>query len=114
MADCYSSATLCLARRLLEMTAEFVAHRRQQLVGILLLAARAEAREQRRADDRSGNPLVDRRLKRPTTLARVGDPAMEVGQIGVLAQRAGSQVQQPRADDAAAAPHLGDLGDVDL
>src|SRR5262252_9223504 len=94
-----SSLALRGTLRLLDMAAELEAQRREQLVGELLLAARAEAGEEGRADHRRGDALVDRRLQCPAPLAGIGDPAVEVGQVGILAQCAGGEVEQPRADD---------------
>ena len=37
---------------------------------------------------------------------------LETGQLSILAQRRGGEIEQPRADDAATPPDLGDLGDV--
>src|SRR5260221_10983363 len=94
----WSSLALRRTLWLLDMAAELEAQCREQLVGELLLAARAEAGKHRRADHRRGNALVDRRLQRPASLAGIGDPAMEVGQVGILAQGTGGGVEEPRTD----------------
>ena len=64
-------------RRLLEMAAELVAHGRQQLVGEVRLAARAEALVQRGGEDGRRHRLVDGRLDRPPPLAGIGHAALE-------------------------------------
>ena len=53
-------------------------------------------------------------MHRPAALAGVGHPALEVGEVGDFAQRVRGEVEQPRRDDAAPPPHLGDLGDVEV
>ena len=68
----------------------------------------------RRRDHRGGNTLVDRGENGPASLARVRDPAGEVVEIGRAGEGIGDQVDEPRADDRAAAPYLGHLSHVDV
>src|SRR4051794_37842861 len=103
-----------LCRRLLEVPAEGEAHRRQDLVRELVLVARGEAREQRRGQPRRRHALVDRRVRRPAALARVRHPARELLELRALDERGRGEVEQPRADDAAAPPDLGDRRDVEV
>ena len=86
----------------------------QQLVAPLGLAAGGEALEQRGGQDVDGRAHVDRRLDRPAPLARVRHLPREVLEPRRLRQRGGGEVEQPRGDDRAPAPDLGDLADVDL
>src|SRR5918993_1230114 len=67
------------SRRLLDMPAELVAHGREQLVGEIRLAARAEPLVERRRQDMRRHTLVDRRLDGPAALAGIGHPASELG-----------------------------------
>ncbi len=65
------------------MTAELVAHRGQQLVGEIGCAARAEALVKRRCEHVRRHSLVDRRIDRPSPLARIGHPACEIFELWV-------------------------------
>src|SRR2546422_1406093 len=78
------------------MTAELVAHRGQQLVREVGLAAGAEALVQRRAQDGRRDGFVDRGGKRPPSFAGVRDAAFEAGEIGILGERGRGQVEEPR------------------
>ena len=53
-------------------------------------------------------------MHRPAALAGVRDAAREVLELRDSGERRRGEVQQPRADDAAAPPDLGDLGDVEV
>jgi hypothetical protein len=99
-------------RLLLEMAAELEAHGGEQAVLELRLAARAEAFEERGGEDVRRHALVDRGVERPSPLAGIGDPAGEALEARITRQGGGGEVEEPRRDDAAAAPHLGDVGEV--
>ena len=58
--------------------------------------------------------LVDRRVQRPAALARVGDTTRVPIQGRAVDERGRGQVEQPRGDYAAAAPHLGDCGEIEV
>ena len=77
-----------LAGRQLDVAAELLAHRRQQLVGVDRLAAAAEPREQRGRQHRRRHALVDGGLDRPPALAGVRHPAGQPVQVRVGRQRA--------------------------
>ena len=63
----------------------------------------------------AGHVAVDRLLDGPAALARVGDPALEVLEVlAVGLERAARQLEQPRADDGAVHPELGDRREVEL
>ena len=95
--------------RPLDVSTELGSHRRQQFLGEDVLAARAEALEQRRAEHRGWRSLVDRRPHRPAPFARVGHVTGELRELAGPSQCRRGQVEQPRRDDAAAPPDLGNL-----
>src|SRR6187431_1979969 len=78
------------------MTAELLAHGRQQLVGVTGVAARLEAAEQRGADHGRGDAFVDGRSQRPAPFARIGHAALECVELRVVLERTRGQVEQPR------------------
>src|SRR5689334_10228676 len=84
-----------LARRLLDVPAELVAHRREQLVGELGLAARGEAIVKRCRQHVCRRALVDCSLDRPAPLTRVGNSAGEAGKLRILCEGIRRQVQEP-------------------
>ena len=96
------------------MAAELVAHRREQLVGEVGLAARAEALVERRGEDRRRHGFVDGGLDRPAAFAGIGDAAGEFRQCGIACRARRGQVEQPGRDHAAAAPDLGDVAQVEV
>src|SRR5438067_11757986 len=96
------------------MAAELEPHGGEQAVLELRLAARAEAFEERGGEDVRRHPLVDRGVERPSPLAGIGDPAGEALEARIARERGGGEVEQPGGDDAAAAPHLGDVGEVEV
>ena len=79
----------------ISMAAEGGTHRREQLLGIVVLAPRAEASIQRSADDGNRDGFVDRCLYRPAPLAGVRHMAAEGGEIPVREQRLRGKVEQP-------------------
>src|SRR2546423_902271 len=99
-------------RGLFQVATELVAHGRQQSIGPVVLAPGREPLEQGRAQDGGGYRFVDRGRDRPAPLAGIGDPSPELVQVRALAQRGRGKVQQPRGDDTAATPELGDVRDV--
>ena len=101
-------------RRLLVVPAELEAHGRQQLVLEVRLAARREPLVEGGREDLGRDPLVDGRQDGPAPLAGVGDPPREPREVRRLEQRDRRQVEQPRGDDAAAPPDLGDVGEVQV
>src|SRR5690349_19027369 len=72
------------ASLLLHMPPELPAHRRQQLVLEIRLAARVEALVQRGGQHRRGHGLVDRGLDGPAALAGVGDAAGELRELRIV------------------------------
>ena len=101
--------------RLLHVAAELEAHRREQLVLEVRLAARAEALVQGRGEDRRRHCLVDGGLDRPAPLARIGDAAGELRTAsGSFDQRCRGQIEQPGGDHAAAPPDFGDVAQIEV
>src|SRR5215218_4195992 len=109
-----TSSSISTSARLLVVAAELLAHRREDLVAEVAEAARVEALVQGGGEDRRRHALVDRRDRRPATLAGVRDAAGELLQVAGFLQRRRGQVEQPGADHAAPAPDLGDLGQVEV
>ena len=96
------------------MPAELEAHRGQQLVGELRLAARTESRVERGAENGHRHGLVDGRLDRPPSLAGIRHPAVELRERRILEQGGRCQIQQPRRDHAAAPPDLRDIAQIEV
>src|SRR2546425_8771361 len=105
---------LRLLRRLFEVTAELIAHGREQLVGEVRFAARGEALVQRGGEDGGRHRLVDGRPDRPPPLAGIGHAPLETLERRILDERGSREVEQPGGDDAPASPHLGDVGQVEV
>src|SRR6516225_4203733 len=95
-----------LACRLLDMTAEFIAHGGEQFIGECRLATRAETFVERGRKDRSRHSLVDCGLNRPASFSGVGDSARKVIERGILGQRSGGEVKQPRRHTSAMSRRL--------
>ncbi len=53
-------------------------------------------------------------MHRPTALAGIGDATLEAGQIGIDGEGVGGEIDQPRRDHAAPAPHLGDRRQIEV
>src|ERR1700688_2158234 len=102
------------ARRALQVAAELLAHGGEHLLAEGVLLARAEAREQRRREHVGRHRFLERGGDRPAPLPRIVDEAGVAGEVRALGQRHRREVEQPRRDDTAAAPELGDVGEVEL
>src|SRR4051812_313819 len=100
--------------RMLDVAAELVAHSGEHLVAEGVLLARAEAVEQRRRENVDGYGFLDGGLHRPSPFARIFHGARELRKLGALGEGARRQVEQPRRDDAATPPQLGDVGEVEI
>ena len=72
----------------LRVTAESEAHRREQFVLVIRLAARGESFVERRCEHRDRHAFVNRRLDGPPAFARIGNAAGELRQLRVGGQRA--------------------------
>src|SRR5689334_14977682 len=96
------------------MTAELVAHRREDAVREVRCASRRETLGEGDAQHRSRYALVDRSRERPAPLARIGDTPREASEVWAVEKRRGGEIEQPRGDHAAPAPQLGNLREVEL
>ena len=96
------------------MPAEALAHRRQHLFRESVLAARAEAGVERGRQHVGRHRLLDRRHDGPAAFAGILDEAREAVELRILRQRARRQIEQPGTDDAAAPPHFGDVGQIEI
>ena len=96
------------------MAAELGAQRGKQLFSEGVVAARAEARVERGRQHVGGDFLFDRRVNGPASFARVGDLSDKLCELRVAGKRQRREVEQPRADDAAAPPEFGDLRKLEV
>ena len=96
------------------MAAEAEAHRREQLVAERMLDPAAIARVKGGGQHVGGHLLLHRGIDGPLALARVGDAAGEMLELLVLGEADRDQVVEPRRDDTAAPPYLGDIGQVQV
>src|SRR5262252_2937868 len=96
------------------MPAESVAHRRQELIGKVRLASRAEALVQRGGEHRRRHGLVDRRLDGPAAFAGIRYAPGELRERGILDERGRREIEQPRRNHAAATPYFGYVGKIDV
>src|SRR5215471_21144375 len=99
---------------LFQMSTELVTHGREQFIGEICLAARAEPLVQSRRQDRRGHGLVNGGLDRPAPLARVRHPPSELRQSWIRDEGRRREIQQPRRDDTTAPPHLRDVREIEL
>src|SRR5262245_14366500 len=109
-----TDAPISAHRRLLDVAAKLTSHRRQEAVAVVGLTPGAEALIQRGAEHVGRHALVDRRQHRPSALTGVGHTTRELLELWRLCERGRGQIEQPRRDDAAAAPYLGDRWNVEL
>jgi hypothetical protein len=98
----------------LDMSAESLAHRRKNFFCKCMLATRAKARVERRGQDCGGDCLIDGGLDSPARLSGILDEPLIGTQRRILGESRGREIQQPRCDDAAAAPNLRYIGDVEM
>src|SRR6266550_1642421 len=79
----------------LDMTAELRAQGRQQLFAEGVIAARAEARVERRGQHVGGDLFLDRGVHGPASFARIRNVADERLQLRIARQRQRREVEQP-------------------
>src|SRR3974377_947310 len=101
-----------LAGSLLHMSAKFITHRGEKLVGKFRFTAGTESLVECSGQYVRGLRLVDRGLDRPAPFAGIGDAAGKFRESGVVEQGDGREIQQPRGNDAAAAPDFRDIFQV--
>ena len=96
------------------MPTEFLPHRREHLFRERVLLAGAEANVQSSGQDIGRHGLFNGGLDRPAAFARILHEAFIFGQRGILRQCHRCQVEQPGTDHAAATPHFGDVGQIQV
>src|SRR5215468_2353904 len=97
-----------------QMSTELVTHGREQFVGEICLAARAEPLIQSRRQDMRWYGFVNGGLDRPAPLARVRHPPGELRQSRIRAEGGRREIQQPRRDHTAASPHLRNVREIEF
>src|SRR5262249_18191640 len=97
-----------------QMSTELVTHGREQFVGEICLAARAEPLVQSRRQDMRWDGFVNGGLDRPAPLARVRHPPGELRQSRIHDEDGRREIQQPRRDHTAASPHLRDVREIEF
>src|SRR5215470_6302389 len=95
------------------MAPELVAERGEQPVREGIVTSRAEAREEGRRDRRRRHRLLDGVLDGPAPFAGVVHPGAETCERRIGGERGRRQLEQPRADDRALVPELGDPRQVE-
>src|SRR5437764_838276 len=85
-----------LCCRCFYMAAEFLSHRRQDLLRKGVLLTRAEADIERGRQHVRGNGFIDGCVDGPAALPRILHEAGVIGERGILHQRHGGEVEQPR------------------
>src|SRR5215468_3568242 len=101
-------------RNLFEMATESESHRREELVLIIGVTARGEAFIERSGENRSWDGLVDGSLDGPSAFTGVGHTAGELFEFRIFDQSRRRQIEQPRGDNAASPPYLGDIAQVQV
>jgi hypothetical protein len=96
------------------VAAELKAHGGKNFGGEIAFAARCEALEERRGQDRRGGSRFDRRENGPAAFARIRDAAGETLKRRLFQKRDGGEIEQPGGDNAAAAPNFGDVGEIEI
>src|SRR5438309_9623182 len=96
------------------MAAELLAKRRQEALPERIVRPRTEAREESRGQRRERHAALNGVLEHPASFAGVFDVRLQLRQVRVPRESAGSELQQPGSDDAAMLPERRDRGDVDL
>ena len=94
------------------MPAKRAAQLRQEPILEALRVLAAEPLVQRQRNQRHGRPQINRLVRCPASLARIGDIGRDFAELLIVLQEARNQVQQPAAEDRAIAPRFGDGGEV--
>src|SRR6266851_4909594 len=97
-----------------QVTTKLKAHSGHQPIGIISLTTRTEPFKERRTEDGDGNGLVDGGGDGPAPFAGIRYSTLEVGQVRTREERVGSEIQQPRPNDAATTPQLCHIGEVEI
>src|SRR5262245_42786769 len=96
-----------------DMTTKLRAKRRQELFRERVILTRSEAHVERRRQHVGGHVLFDGCGDGPASFTRVLHTADEAVEARIAIERDGGEIEQPGADDAATAPDLGDLAEVE-
>src|SRR5206468_3803958 len=80
------------------VAAELVAQRCEEALRERVGLPRAEPAEQRRGQHGQRDSPVDSLVQRPSSLAGVFHVPFDASELGVLGQRAGRELEQPRSD----------------
>src|SRR4029450_3351473 len=94
---------------LLDVAAELITHRRQELALERRVTARAEALVERGRQHRNGHSLIDPRLNGPAPFAGIGYAARTLRERRIRHESAGGEVEEPRGDHAATPPNFRDV-----
>ena len=76
--------------------------------------ARAESLIKRRREHKGRNAFVNCRLDCPAAFAGIGYAPGEFGQLGILKQRCGGEIKEPRCNDAPAPPDFRDICQIEI
>src|ERR1700693_2676911 len=79
--------------RALDVAAELIAHGREHFCGEVVLASRGEALIKRRGEHGGGSRRFDGREDGPSPLARIGNMARKLFEVGLLEQGDGGKVE---------------------
>src|SRR5690349_3648565 len=88
----------------LDVAAEFIAHRGEQLVCKHRFATRTKSRIERRRQHIDRYTLLDRRHNCPASFTGIIDIAGETREFRIVGQSGRREVKQPRTNYAAATP----------
>src|ERR1700751_1876393 len=100
---------LFCGRRFHGVSAKFVAHHGEQLIGKWLGDLRTETHIERAGNHRHWNAELHAFDYRPTSLARIGHVAFNPSERGILRKRIHREIKQPGTNHAAELPDLSDL-----
>src|ERR1700746_1606720 len=101
--------TLFCARRFHGVSAKFVAHHGEELIGEWLWVLRAETHVQRTGNHRHRNAQLYALDHGPATFARIGDVPFNSTECGILRERVHSEIEQPGTNHAAKLPDFAHL-----
>src|SRR6266481_9457545 len=99
---------------LFDVPAELEAHRRQYFRREVIFTARCKPLKQRGGQYGRGGGGLDRREDGPAAFAGIGDAAGETFECGLIEERNGGQIEQPRCDNAAPAPYFRDVRKIEV
>src|SRR6185503_20151803 len=97
-----------------DMAAELGTQRGEQLFRERVVAPRSEPRVQRRRQYVGRHFFLDGRMDSPPAFTGVGNIADKLRELRIGGERQRREVEQPRADDAAAPPEFGNRGEIQI